>query len=52
MAESMVQATQRTSDKRTGINSLHHPASELIMLRRVSGVANINYSGSGAKATA
>ena len=41
--KSMKQAMARTSAKRDGINSLQHAASELILLRRVSDVANINF---------
>ena len=41
--KSMQQAMQRTSDKREGIAELNHPASELVMLRRVTDVANITY---------
>ena len=42
-ASSMQQALKKTTDKRTGIASLSHPASELIMLHRITDVANINY---------
>ena len=41
--KSMQLAMQRTSDKREGIAELNHPASELVMLRRVTDVANITY---------
>ena len=42
-AASLVQSMRKTAAKRTAIAALDNPAAELILLRRVSDVANINY---------
>ena len=41
--ESMKQAMSKTAAKRAAISNLGHAASEMIMLRRVTDVSNINY---------